>query len=207
MFQFFPKDEKFFEMLERASANLNEGGKAFKDLLDNFCDVEMKVKRIKEIEHEGDIITHEIFDKLNRSFITPIDREDIHKITSELDDVLDYILGTADRLLLYKVNQPTLEARKMGDILLTSIEVLGKAISSLKDLKRPRRILDYCVEVNRLENEGDTVHKSVIADLFSNGKSAVEIIKWLELYLNIETAIDKCEDVADTIESIVVKNA
>lgn len=207
MFQFFPKEEKFFEMLEQDAANLLEGGKAFKDLMDNFTDVGMKVKRIKEIEHEGDIITHEMFDKLNRTFITPIDREDIHKITSELDDVLDYILGTADRMLLYKVDQPTPEARKMADILLTSIEVIGKAVSSLKDLKRPRRTLDYCVEINRLENEGDTIHKSVIAALFSDNKNAIEIIKWLELYANIETAIDKCEDVADTMESIVVKNA
>jgi predicted phosphate transport protein (TIGR00153 family) len=207
MFQFFPREEKFFDMLERASSNLLQGGKALKDLLENFTDVEFKVKSIKEIEHEGDIITHEIFDKLNRAFITPIDREDIHKITSEVDDILDYILATADRLLLYKVKAPTAEAKKMTDVLLTAIEIVGKAIASLKDLKRPRRTLDYCVEINRLENEGDTLHKTVVADLFSNGRDAVEIIKWLDIYEHLETAIDKCEDVADAIESIVVKNA
>ncbi len=207
MFQFFPKEEKFFEMLERASANLMKAGSAFKDLLENFSDVELKVKKIKEIEHEGDIITHEIFDKLNRTFITPIDREDIHQITSELDDVLDFILATADRLLLYKIKKPTPETIKLTEVLISAIEVLGKAIYSLKDRKHSRRTLDYCVEANRLENEGDMIHKSAIAELFSDGKDAVEIIKWRDIYEHLESAIDKCEDVADTVEGIVVKNA
>jgi len=207
MFQFFPREEKFFDMFERAVSNVLNGALAFKNLLQEFKNIDEKVKSIKEIEHEGDIITHEIFDKLNRTFITPIDREDIHRITSRLDDVLDYIMATADRLLLYKIKAPTPETLKLADILIIAIEQLGKAISSLKDLKRTRRILDYCVEINRLENEGDTLHKSVIAELFSDGKDAVEIIKWQDIYDHLETAIDKCEDVADTIEGIVVKNA
>lgn len=207
MFQFFPKDEKFFDLLERASANLSKGAKAFRNMLQDYTDIEHKVRHIKDLEHEGDIITHEIFDKLNRTFITPIDREDIHKITSEIDDVLDYVLGTADRMLLYKVKVPTPQATKMVDILITAIEEMGKAIHSLKDLKRSRRTLDYCIEINRLENEGDSIHRSVIADLFSDGKDPVEIIKWRDIYNHLENAIDKCEDVADAIESIVVKNA
>jgi len=207
MFQFFPKDEKFFELLERAALNLHKGAKAFRHMLHDYTNTEEKVRHIKDIEHEGDIITHEIFDKLNRSFITPIDREDIHRITSEIDDVLDYILGTADRMFLYKVKSPTPEVAKMVDILITAIEEMTKAIHSLKDLKRSRRTLDYCIEVNRLENEGDSIHRAVIADLFSDGKDPVEIIKWRDIYNHIENAIDKCEDVADTIESIVVKNA
>lgn len=207
MFQIFPKEEKFFEMLERASANLLNGGIAFKDLLENYTDVELKVKKIKEIEHEGDIITHEIFDKLNRTFITPIDREDIHQITSELDDVLDFILATADRFVLYKIKKPTPETIKLTEVLISAIEVLGKAVYSLKDRKHSRRTLDYCVEANRLENDGDMIHKSAIAELFSDGKDAVEIIKWRDIYEHLESAIDKCEDVADTVEGIVVKNA
>jgi uncharacterized protein len=207
MFQLFPKEEKFFEMFERASSNLFEAGEAFKKLLDDFTDIEHKVKHIKDIEHEGDIITHEIFDKLNRTFITPIDREDIHQITSEVDDVLDLILATADRLQLYKIVKPTPESKKLADVLIESIEVLGKAVYSLKELKKSRRTLDYCVELNRLENEGDMIHKAAIAELFSDGKDAVEIIKWNDIYDHLESAIDKCEDVADTIEGIVVKNA
>jgi predicted phosphate transport protein (TIGR00153 family) len=207
MFQFFPKEEKFFEMLERAAANLHKGAKAFKHLLQDFTDIEEKVKHIKDIEHEGDIITHEIMDKLNRTFITPIDREDIHRMTSEIDDVLDLILGTADRMSLYKIKSPTPETIKMADILITGIEEMGKAIRCLKDLKHSRRTLDYCIEINRLENDGDMIHKAVIADLFSDGKDAVEIIKWRDIYNHLESAIDKCEDVADAIESIVVKNA
>jgi len=194
-------------MFERASSNLYEAGKAFKNLLEDFTDIEHKVKHIKDIEHEGDIITHEIFDKLNRTFITPIDREDIHKITSEVDDVLDFILATADRLQLYKIKKPTPEALKLTEVLISSIEIVGKAIYSLKDLKRSRRTLDYCVELNRLENEGDMVHKAAIAELFSDGKDAVEIIKWNDIYDHLESAIDTCEDVADTVEGIVVKNA
>ena len=207
MFQLFPRDEKFFEMLERASKNLYQGGKAFKDLLENYSNIEEKVKNIKDIEHEGDIITHEIFDKLNRTFITPIDREDIHQITSEVDDVMDFILATADRLMLYKIKHPTPESIKLTDVLITAIEAMGKAVNSLKDSKRTRRTLDYCVEINRLENEGDNLHKAVIADLFSDHKDVLEIIKWRDIYDHLESAIDMCEDVADTIEGIVVKNA
>jgi predicted phosphate transport protein (TIGR00153 family) len=117
-------------MFERASRNLYEGGKAFKNLLEDFTDVEHKVKNIKDIEHEGDIITHEIFDKLNRTFITPIDREDIHQITSEVDDILDFILATADRLLLYKIKKPTPETLKLAEVLISAIEILGKAVNS-----------------------------------------------------------------------------
>ena len=207
MFSFFPRDEKFFDMFERASLNLHNAGEAFKNLLEDFTDVEHKVKNIKDIEHEGDIITHEIFDKLNRTFITPIDREDIHRITSEMDDVLDFILATADRFQLYKIKKPTPEVIKLTEVLLSSIEIVGKAVYSLKELKRSRRTLDYCVEINRLENEGDLLHKAAIAELFADGKDAVEIIKWRDIYDHLESAIDKCEDIADTVEGIVVKNA
>jgi uncharacterized protein len=207
MFSLFPKDEKFFDMFERATVNLHKGGEAFKDLLEDFTNIEHKVKNIKEIEHEGDIITHEIFDKLNRTFITPIDREDIHQITSEMDDVLDYILATADRFQLYKIKKPTPEVMKLTEVLLSSIDIVGKAVYSLKDLKRTRRTLDHCVELNRLENEGDMIHKAAIAELFADGKDAIEIIKWRDIYDHLESAIDKCEDLADTVEGIVVKNA
>ncbi len=207
MFQFFPKEEKFFEMLENAAANLHKGAKAFKHMLQDYTDIENKVKHIKDIEHEGDIITHEIVDKLNRTFITPIDREDIHRMTSEIDDVLDFILGVADRMMLYRVKSPTPQSLRMVEVLIASIEQMEKAISSLKNIKNSRRILDYCIEINRLENEGDSIHRSVMADLFSDGKDPVEIIKWRDIYDYLENAIDKCEDVADAIESIVVKNA
>ncbi len=194
-------------MFERASNNLIKAGQAFKDLLNDYTNIEQKIKNIKDLEHEGDILTHEIFDKLNRTFITPIDREDIHQLTSEVDDVLDYILATADRLQLYKIKKPTPETLKLTEVLIAAIEILGKAVNSLKDPKRSRRTLDYCVEINRLENEGDLLHKAAIAELFSDGKDAVEIIKWNDIYDHLESAIDMCEDVADTVEGIVVKNA
>jgi len=204
---FFPKEEKFFEMFERASSNLYRAGTAFKSMLQDFTDIEHKVKNIKDIEHEGDIITHEIFDRLNRTFITPIDREDIHQITSEVDDVLDLILATADRFQLYKIKAPSPESIRLTEVLITAIEEMGRAINSLKDHKHSRRTLDYCVEINRLENEGDNIHKAAIADLFSDHRDAVDIIKWRDIYDHLESAIDKCEDVADTVEGIVVKNA
>jgi uncharacterized protein Yka (UPF0111/DUF47 family) len=124
-----------------------------------------------------------------------------------VDDVLDLILATADRFVLYKIKKPTPETLKMTEVLISSIEILGKAVFSLKDRKHSRRTLDYCVEVNRLENEGDMLHKGAIGELFADGKDAVEIIKWRDIYEHLESAIDKCEDVADTVEGIVVKNA
>ena len=207
MFRLIPKEEKFFEMLQKASQNLSLTATEFKKLLENYSELDQSVKKIKDLEHEGDIITHEIMDKLNRTFITPIDREDIYALTSGIDDVLDLIDETAGLMRLYHIQKPTPALFKQTEILIKAVEELGKAIKSLKDLKHSRRLFDYCIEVNRLENEGDELLGTTIGDLFKQNLDPLEIIKLKEVYEHLEQALDKCEDIAVIIEGVVVKNA
>ncbi len=206
-FNLIPRDEKFFDMFERAFVNAIEMGTVFNNMLKDYTQVEEKVAKIDDLEHEGDIITHEIFDKLNRTFITPIDREDIHSLASEIDDVLDFIKAASDRLLLYKIKKPTTEVIRLSETLLKTILETSKAVKSLKEMKNSKRIQEYCIEVNSLENEGDTILKNAIAKLFDDNTNALEVIKWKEIYENLESAIDMCESIANTIIAIIAKNA
>ncbi len=206
-FSLLPREEKFFDLFERAAQNAIDAAAAFKELLKNYTDVENKVRKIEDLEHEGDIITHEIFDKLNRSFITPIDREDIHSLASEIDDVVDFLKATSDRMLLYKIEAPTADIINLSDTLLKAITETAKAIRGLRDLKHPRRMQEYCIEVNSLENEGDNILKNAVSKLFNDRMDPLDVIKWKEIYENTESAIDMCESVANTIGAILAKNA
>ncbi len=201
------KEEAFFDMFERATKNLVTAVEVFVEMVKDFKDLEKRVKKLDELEHEGDIVTHEIMDKLNRTFITPLERDDIHAITAGIDDVLDLTEEVADRIYLYKLEKPTKHLIQMAEILGQAVGEVSKAITSLRDLKRPRRILDYTIEINRLENEADVLLKMAMVDLFENTTSPLEVIKWKEVYESLEKAIDKCEDMAVVIESVVVKNA
>lgn len=198
-----PKEVDFFKMLRESSANVLEGARALKELMENYTEVEAKVKRIQEIEHEGDQITHRIFDKLNKTFITPIDSEDIYSLTSELDDVLDAIEGIASRFLNFKITEPTPEAKDLVDIIYRASEEINKALENLKDLDHT---LPFCVEINRLENEADDIVESLIGRMFEEEKDIRKLLKWKEIYSRMEVAADRCEDVANVIEAIVVKN-
>lgn len=206
-FNFLPKEEKYFDMFERASENAIKGAAKFRDLVRDYTDIERKIREIEDIEHEGDIITHEIFDKLNRTFITPIDREDIHSLASELDDVLDFVKASSDRFLLYNIKKPTGEVINLAETLVKTAIETSKAIKGLRDMKHTRRIHEYCIEVNSLENEGDNILKNAIAKLFNDHMDPLDVIKWKEIYENIESAIDMCESVANTIGAILAKNA
>jgi len=201
------KEEAFFDMFERATKNLSTSVEVFLEMIKDFKGLEKGVQRLDDLEHEGDIITHEIMDRLNRTFITPLDRDDIHAIAAGIDDVLDLTEEVADRIYLYKLEKPTPNLIQMAQILHQSVAEVSKAINSLRDLKRPRRILDYTIEINRLENEADMVLKMTMVDLFEKVSSPLEVIKWKEVYESLEKAIDKCEDMAVVIESVVVKNA
>jgi len=201
------KEEAFFDMFERATKNLCASVDVFLEMIKDFSTLEKGVQKLDELEHEGDIITHEIMDRLNRTFITPIDRDDIHAIAAGIDDVLDLTEEVADRIFLYKLEKPTQYLVQMAQILHQSVMEVAKAITSLRDLKRPRRILDYAIEINRLENEADMLLKMAMVELFERAPSPLEIIKWKEVYESLEKAIDKCEDMAVVIESVVVKNA
>jgi len=207
MFRLIPKEEKFFELLSEAASNLKKAAYEFEDLIKNYGQIQNGAKRIGDFEKEGDILIHTLMDKLNRTFVTPIDREDIHALASNIDDVLDLIHETADIMHLYKLGQTTPALVKQTGILKRAVEEVERAVISLKDHKKSRRTLDYCIEINRLENEGDDWFRSTLAELFSNAKEPLEVLKLKEIYEHIEQALDKCEDVAVTIEGIVVKHA
>lgn len=200
----FPKEEEFFEMFIRASKNIVDCALILKDLMDNYTDVTNKAHKINEREHEGDTITHEIIKRLNKSFVTPIDREDIYALTSAMDDVLDLIDAAADRMVLYKVENTTPEARQLANILVQMTQEIEKAVTNLPKMDG---ISEHCVEVNRLENLADQVTKSAIAALFNGDQDPITIMKWKEIYETLETATDKGEDVVNVLEAVVLKNA
>ncbi len=202
-----PREEPFFELFDQAAANVVQGAKVLKEMVTDFSKAEDKAAVAIEIEHRGDSILHEVFKRLNNTFITPLDREDIHMLIGGLDDIIDYIESTCDRLLLYKVNEPTEEALEFAEVVLRATEQVQIAVTNLNDLRNIRKVLDPCVRVNDFENEGDRINRRALQRLFSGAMEPLEALKWREIYDHFESAIDKCEDVAHILESIVVKNA
>jgi len=205
MFGLIPKDEKFFAMFKEMTWNILEGAELFKEMIDTFEDPAGSQRRIKDIEHKGDTITHDIIKKLNKSFITPLDREDIYALSSALDDILDLIDACAQRFVMYNVEKPTPEAKELAFIILKSCQTIDKAVGLLGGKLEP--ISAYCVEVNALENEADRVCREAVSRLFDEEKDPIQLIKWKEIYETLERATDKCEDAANILESVVVKNA
>jgi hypothetical protein len=202
----FPKEINFFEMFEKAALNVNRGAIALVEMMDNFGVADVKAKEIYEAEQEGDMITHEVLRRLNKTFITPLDREDIHSLISRLDDVLDLIWASADRAVLFKLNNPLPEAAELAKTLHETTEIITKAINCLKD-KKYSYIQEYCIEINRLENRCDRIFREALVKLFDNIKDPIIVIKWKEVYEHLEDASDKCEDVANILEGIVLKHA
>jgi len=202
-----PKEENFLIQFNRTAEIIVEAALALDDLAKDFTDVEVKVGRIKHLEHEGDHVTHQTFALLSRTWITPIDREDIHDLTKQLDDVLDLIDAAAARLVLFKIPAPTPELRAQAHLIVQSAQAIQRALGLLSDLKNSREILDACIEINRLENEADSVNRKAIGRLFEKEKDPVVIMKWKEIYEVLETATDACEDVANVLEQIVLKSS
>jgi predicted phosphate transport protein (TIGR00153 family) len=200
-----PKEEKFSDYFEQAAQNILRGAETLKTMMDLYLHPEESAKKLKDLEHEGDKITHEIVKKLNQTFITPIDREDIYSLTSALDDVLDLIEAAADRMVLYKIASPTPEARELSNIIYESSQEIEKAIVLLRGLDEV--YYKHCVEINRLENAADRITRDAIARLFQGEYSPYEVIKWKEIYETLEAATDKCEDVANIIESVILKHS
>jgi predicted phosphate transport protein (TIGR00153 family) len=202
----FPKEQKFFVLFRQDAANLREGAMALQELVNNYVDVEKKYLHIKDIEHQGDNITHELFTKLRETFITPLEREDIHALASGLDDVLDCIEGVASRMCYFKVARPTPEVKKLVDIISKAVEQIYEAIDHLESLGH---VHAFCKQINILEYEADVICREAIADLFERAETAAEIkelIKLKEIYTRLEVAADRCEDVANVIEEIIVKS-
>jgi len=212
---FIPKEEKFFDLFEQGAQNLVEASNLLIDLFEHFEAPEEKVQRISQLEHEGDNITHRIMEQLNRTFVTPLDREDISLLAQRLDDVMDFIEGAASAMLIYDIASPTQRARELARTLLQATLEVNKAIPLLRRRSQLKQILKYCVEINRLENESDRIIRSALAELFHSVKNCelpnycpiVDIIKWREIYEHIENASDRCEDIANVLEGVVLKYA
>jgi uncharacterized protein len=204
MIRLIPKDTSFFEMFAAMSNNLIDAARALVDLFADYHNVEAKIEDIRRIEHLGDEMTHSIMRKLNQTFITPFDREDIHTLASSLDDVVDLINAACARIVMYRITDPPAEAGQVARLILAQCEELEKAVTNLQ---KSDDVLRHCVEINRLENEADQVSRVAIARLFEHETNPITLIKIKELLEFLETATDKAEDVADVLETVVLKNA
>jgi len=205
MFGLIPKEEKFFQMFQEMGDIIVEGAKELKKMLDDYTDPAASQKAIKDIEHRGDHQTHDIIKKLNTSFITPFDREDIYALAAALDDILDLIDGSAQRFVMYNVEATTPEARELAFLILHGAEIINRALHVIGGKLEP--IAEYCVQINAMENEADRVCREAVSRLFDEEKDPIQLIKWKEIYETLEKATDKCEDAANILESVVVKNA
>ncbi len=203
MVRLIPRDTSFFQMFSAMSDNLIGGARALVDLFVDYRDVDRKIDEVRRIEREGDELTHAILTKLNQTFITPFDREDIHQLASKLDDVLDFINASGARLVMYRITAPPPAAGELAEIILRQCQELQKAVSLMQ---KNGNILAHCVEINRLENEADLVSQQAIAKLFEYEKDPINLIKVKELLEFLERATDKAEDVANVLETVVLKN-
>ncbi|HEY6972539.1 MAG TPA: DUF47 family protein [Candidatus Angelobacter sp.] len=204
MVRLIPRDVKFFRMFAEMAGNLGDGARLLKELLDDFQNVDARVQKLKEIEHRGDDLTHDILTKLNQTFITPFDREDIYRLASSLDDVLDFIYAAGVRVIMYKIKSAPQAAAKLAEIIVRQCDQLKPAVAGLE---KHDKVLDYCVEINRLENEADQVARAAIGVLFDKETDPISLIKLKELYEILETATDKAEDAANVLEGVVLKSA
>ena len=207
-FSLIPKDMEFYDLFEKATGNLVIAAKKLVDFFDKYQNVEAKAKELKDLEHEADVITHEIIARVHRSFITPIDREDITLLAHSLDDVMDFIEAAGRTANLYHIAQPRESARELAGIVLKMAVKLNEVVPRLRQRDQYFWILQQCVEINTLENEADDVQHAALAELFEVCSSdTCEVIKWREIYGHLENATDRGEDVANVLEGIVLKNA
>jgi predicted phosphate transport protein (TIGR00153 family) len=206
---FTPQDRKFFPLFEKATENLLTASKVLVEALQTSSHERRRelIKEIERLEHQGDNITHLIFHELSANFITPFDREDIHALATVIDDVLDYIHGSAKRIDLYKIDPISPAMVKLAELILKCVEEINVAVHELKDMKNISNIKEACVKINSIENHADDVFNTAIGRLFEEEKDAINLIKQKELLSALETATDKCEDAANVMETIVVKNA
>ena len=203
-----PREEEFFELFERHAQVTVEGAREMRRLVAGGENVQALAARIRDLEHEADAITHSCVERLHRTFITPLDRDDIHRLISSMDDVMDYIEAAAIAVHLYELTEMTGPVRALADVLVRATEAMAVAVGGLKNVKkRSEEILQACIEVNRLENEGDEILRGALADLFRGAADPLLVLKWKEIYEAMENATDRCEDVANVIEGVVLEHA
>jgi predicted phosphate transport protein (TIGR00153 family) len=207
MFRLLPREESFFDLLEAAAVNALATARLFRDMVEDYRTLPERVQKITDAEHAGDRIIHQIMDKLNKTFVTPIDREDIHALATEIDDIVDAIEVAADRMILYRIKEPTPITISLVRVLVRCCEEVASAIPLLRSPKQMKAILSHGIEINRLENEADSLSRVALEALFADPKDALEVLKWKEVYSTLEEAIDMTENVADVLHGIVIKNA
>jgi predicted phosphate transport protein (TIGR00153 family) len=202
-----PHDTSFFTLFEAQGKKTVEGCRAFQEMIADPTALEGKAERIKAIEHECDGITHAVVAALHKTFITPIDRNDIYRLITKMDDIMDLVEAAAERLALYEMTVMTQDARDLAACLVSSAEHVLGAVSGIRALQKPNGILEHCIEINRLENAADSMLRSALARLFREVKDPISVIKWKEIYETLEAATDRCEDVANVIEGVVLENS
>jgi len=206
-FPFIPREEKFFDLFEESARNLVRGASLLAELIGKWENIEEKVREISELEHHGDNITHRIIAQLHATFVTPIDREDIAQLAERMDDVMDFIEGAAVAMLIYEVKRPTERAQELADILVRSTSEVSAALPRLRRRNQLNKIPEHCIEINRLENEADRVVRAALTELFHDQVDLADVIKWREIYEHMETATDRCEDIANVLEGVMIKRA
>jgi uncharacterized protein len=204
MLNLLPRDERYFERFNDMARRIHESARILDIFFRGESPVATVADQIKRLEHECDEISHEILRRIDRTFITPIDREDIHQLAVRLDDVIDLIDGTVRRIGLFKITEPTPESRSLSK---TIVEITGEMVEAVSALRGQKGVVEHCIRMKKLENQGDVAFQEAIASLFSNEMPAVELIKWKDIYENMEGCIDQCEAVAHVLESVVLKHS
>ena len=199
-----PRDEKYFDRFTEMARRVHTSAEVLAQFFRKEAPLAQVVERIKALEHECDAISHEILRSIDKSFITPFDREDIHRLAVRLDDVIDLIDGTVRRVSLFHIEEPTLFSRTLTEIIVRTTREVVEAVS---DLRKQKGVIDHCIQIKRLENEGDAAYHDAVASLFSDDIPPIEVIKWKDVYENMERCIDQCEAVAHVLESVVLKNS
>ena len=204
-FRWIPKEESFFDLFEQLADILLKAAGLLVEATEHVETLGENAKRLERLEHDGDQITHELMKRLNRTFITPIDREDIHELATALDDILDLVEATTERFILYKVTTMDSVAPRLAQVIQQQVQEIHRVLPKLRHM-RHEHIMEHCVEINRLENVGDRLLRDAMGGLFAGGQDALVVIKWRDIYTLLESATDKCEDVANVIEGIVLKH-
>jgi predicted phosphate transport protein (TIGR00153 family) len=206
MFRLIPTETVFFDLFERAADNARKGAEALLEFLEKWDDLPERAKRIKDIEHAGDELTHEVIERLNRTFITPLDREDIHEIAVRLDDIIDLIDTAVNRLILYRLEAPIEPAKGLARCLVHATRIICEMMPAMRNMKNADRVRQMCRDVHTQENDADRIEHMALAGLFEGATDPFYVIKWKNIIEELEEATDRCEDVANAIEGIVLKN-
>jgi uncharacterized protein Yka (UPF0111/DUF47 family) len=204
MLNFLPRDEKYFERFTELAVRIHEAAKILARFFRNEAPSATVADQIKRLEHECDEISHEILRVIDRTFITPIDREDIHQLAVRLDDVIDWIDGGVRRLALFGITEPTPQSRRLSEVI---VQATAEVVAAVGALEKQKGVIQHCIRIKQLENEGDVAYQEAVASLFRERKDPLEVIKWKDVYENMEGCIDQCEAVAHVLESVVLKHS